>query len=80
MVEIISQCPTQYGRLNKLGNAKNMLLAQKENSISIKKSETLSEKDLKDKIITGIFRESTRPEYTKAYRDYVKNIQSQMEE
>jgi len=79
MVEIISQCPTHYGRLNKLGNAKNMLLSQKKNSISIKKSETLSEEDLKDKIITGIFRESRRPEYTIAYRDYVKNIQTQVE-
>ncbi len=80
LVEIISQCPTQYGRLNKLGNAKSMLLSQKENSISLIKSKKMSEDDLKDKIITGIFRESERPEYTKAYRDYVKNIQSQVEE
>ena len=57
-----------------------MLLAQKENSISIKKSEGLSEDDLDGKIITGIFKEHTRPEYTKAYKDYVKNIQSQVEE
>jgi len=80
LVEIISQCPTQYGRLNKLGNAKSMLLSQKENSISLLKSKKMSEDDLKDKIITGIFRERERPEYTKAYRDYVKNIQSQLEE
>jgi 2-oxoglutarate ferredoxin oxidoreductase subunit beta len=80
LVEIISQCPTQYGRLNKLGNAKSMLLSQKENSISLIKSKKMSEDDLKDKIITGIFRERERPEYTKAYRDYVKNIQSQVEE
>jgi 2-oxoglutarate ferredoxin oxidoreductase subunit beta len=80
LVEIISQCPTQYGRLNKLGNAKSMLLSQKENSISLIKSKKMSEDDLKDKIITGIFREIERPEYTKAYRDYVKNIQSQVEE
>jgi 2-oxoglutarate ferredoxin oxidoreductase subunit beta len=80
LVEIISQCPTQYGRLNKLGNAKSMLLSQKENSISLIKSKKMSEDDLKDKIITGIFREREQPEYTKAYRDYVKNIQSQVEE
>ncbi len=80
LVEIISQCPTQYGRLNKLGNAKSMLLSQKENSISLIKSKKMSEDDLKDKIITGIFCEIERPEYTKAYRDYVKNIQSQVEE
>ena len=80
LVEIISQCPTQYGRLNKLGNAKSMLLQQKENSISLLKSKEMSEEDLKDKIITGIFRESIRPEYTTAYKNYVKNIQSQVEE
>ena len=40
----------------------------------------MSEDDLKDKIITGIFREITRPEYTKSYRDYVSNIQTQVEE
>jgi len=80
LVEIISQCPTQYGRLNKQGNAKSMLLQQKENSISLLKSKEMSEEDLKDKIITGIFRESTRPEYTTAYKNYMKNIQSQVEE
>ncbi len=79
LVEIISQCPTQYGRLNKKGNAKSMLLQQKKNSVSLSKSKEMSEDNLKDKIITGTFREIVRPEYTKAYGDYVKNIQSQVE-
>ena len=78
LVEIISQCPTQYGRINKRGSAKDMLLWQKENSISLAKAKNMPKDALQNRIITGIFRRQKRPEYTAAYKDYVKNIRTEL--
>jgi 2-oxoglutarate ferredoxin oxidoreductase subunit beta len=75
MVEIISQCPTQYGRLNRIGDPKKMLLWQKENSIPVSSSKNMSAQELEGKIITGIFQEEQRREYAATYHEYVKSIQ-----
>jgi len=75
MVEIISQCPTQYGRLNRIGDPKKMILWQKENSIPVSSSKNMSAQELEGKIITGIFQEEQRKEYAATYQEYVKSIQ-----
>ncbi|MCP4714772.1 MAG: 2-oxoacid:ferredoxin oxidoreductase subunit beta [Deltaproteobacteria bacterium] len=80
LVEIISQCPTQYGRLNKNGDPRKMLLWQKENAVSLAESQKMSEEEREGKIITGIFRQAEKPEYTTVYRDYVASIQADLEE
>ncbi len=74
LVEIISQCPVQYGRMNNLGSARDMLLMQKKNSVPIKKAKEMSEEDLDGKIITGIFKEEIKTEYSSAYRNFAKEI------
>lgn len=79
MVEVISQCPTQYGRLNKAGDARQMLLWQKEHSVSLAASEKMTEEELQDKLVTGIFRNVQKPEFTSAYRKYADGVQAGME-
>jgi 2-oxoglutarate ferredoxin oxidoreductase subunit beta len=79
MVEVISQCPTQYGRLNEVGDPKKMLLWQKENSVPLSLAKDLSEEELEGRIITGTFRDEQREEYTAVYREYMKELQSEME-
>lgn len=76
LVEIISQCPTQYGRMNKIAEPSEMLLQQKEQAVPLEKAEKMSAKQLEGKIVTGIFREEIRPEYAKTYREYAMDIQS----
>ncbi len=80
MVEVISQCPTQYGRLNKSGGPTDMLLWQKENSVSLARAEKMAPEELDGKLVTGIFRNEQRAEFSSAYREYVRNVQSEMEE
>ncbi len=72
--EVISQCPVQYGRLNDMGDPKVLLRMQKEKSVPRAKAEKMTEEELQGKIITGIFREVIKPEYTATYRDYVKKM------
>jgi len=54
-MEIISQCPRQYGQRNQMRWASKMLLWQKEHFISKEKVRSLNDETLKDKIIFGEF-------------------------
>ncbi len=68
VVEILTTCPTSYGRKNKEGTGANMLLLQKENSISIEKAANLSPEELHDKFVVGVFVDREQPEYAQLYR------------
>jgi 2-oxoglutarate ferredoxin oxidoreductase subunit beta len=54
-VEIVSQCPTLYGRRNKIGDGVAMMKWLKENSVRKERAEKMSEEELKGKIIIGEF-------------------------
>ena len=58
-IEVISQCPVQYGKvIGKRNDAVDMLMDYKKRSINIKKAQSLSQDELKDKIIVGEFIEN----------------------
>jgi len=65
-IEVISQCPVQYGKvIGKRNDAVDMLMDYKNRSISIKKARELSSDELKNKIIVGEFIENKEiPELT----------------
>ena len=62
-IEVIAQCPTYYGRFNVSKNPAEMMKFFKENSITIKKAENLSEEELENKIIVGEFLDIEKPEF-----------------
>ncbi len=71
VVEILSQCPTYFGRKNKLGGATDMLKFFKENSAKIGSKKLEENPDL---IPTGIFVEKDAPEYTEEYQKLLKQL------
>jgi len=75
LLEVISQCPVYYGRLNKKGDAVEMLKWQKENTISIKAAAKRSPSALKGKILLGVLASSYRPEYTEEYAGIIEEAQ-----
>jgi 2-oxoglutarate ferredoxin oxidoreductase subunit beta len=78
LVEVISQCPVLYGRLNGTPDARDMLKRQKELSVPVAKARTMSPEELKGRLVTGIFREShERQEYTRAYAELIARVQSE---
>jgi len=52
-IEVVTPCPVQFGRRNKLGTPADMLKDLMSKCISEEKAATLSAEELKDKIITG---------------------------
>jgi len=75
-VEAIAPCPTHYGRSNKMKTAPLMMNWIKENSVSIKAAEKMSEEDLKNKFILGKFVDIDKEDYGTKYHKMIDRIQT----
>ncbi len=69
VVEIISQCPTLYGRMNRLGDAVKMLEWMRDNTFTISGTET---KEIEGKIEIGVLWETEAEEYIDVYQNTIK--------
>ena len=73
VVEILTQCPTYYGRKNKEGNAVQMMESYKTNTVKIGSKKLESNPEL---IQRGIFVETPEvPEYCEAYDQVIERAQ-----
>ncbi len=63
-VEVVSQCPTYYGRKNKARTPTAMAVNMKVNTVFKSKADRMREKDLEGKIVVGEFADKQRAEYT----------------
>lgn len=68
VVEVISNCQTQYGRRNRMGNAVEMLRWQKESAVRVEKARNMSEEELGGKFTIGVLADRELPLYTDEYR------------
>jgi 2-oxoglutarate/2-oxoacid ferredoxin oxidoreductase subunit beta len=75
VVEIMSPCPTAYGRRNRLGTPVDMLIEQKTNSVPAGKAAKLSPEELQDKIVTGVLLDVDRPECRSEYQKLIDQFQ-----
>jgi 2-oxoglutarate ferredoxin oxidoreductase subunit beta len=67
-LEIISPCPTLYGRRNKLGDGLGMMQAYKENSMVVNGADTREVGlDFKGKIVCGKFIDREKPSFLDKY-------------
>ena len=69
VVEVLSQCPTYFGRKNKAGDAVDMVKYFKDNTTSIGSK---AKKDNPDLIERGIFVQKEMPEYCSEYEKVVQ--------
>jgi 2-oxoglutarate ferredoxin oxidoreductase subunit beta len=67
VVEVISHCHTQYGKLNRLGSAVDMMRLQKEQAISVEKAGKMDPEALEDRIIIGVLVDKELPVYQEEY-------------
>ena len=58
-LEVLSPCPTQYGRRNQLGTATDMIEFLMRRCIRMEEARELSPDELKDRILTGEFLDSS---------------------
>jgi len=75
VVEIISDCPISYGKMNKMRTVVDMLKWIKDMSVSKKAWEDLSPEEKKEKFVIGEFLDIDRPDYTELYSKVMEEAQ-----
>lgn len=63
-IEAIAQCPTYFGRKNRIRSAVDMMRQMKENSVNIRRAAKLEKEELEGKIIIGEFQKLEIPEFS----------------
>jgi len=74
LVEVMTPCPTAYGRRNKAGDAVAMTNDLKERSVPAARLAKLSQEDKEQAIGTGVFVDIEKPEYTEQYAKLVESL------
>lgn len=67
VVEVISNCHTQFGRRNKMGNAVSMLELFKESAIPVEKAAELSAEAMAGKFPIGVLADLDKPDFIAEY-------------
>ncbi|NLM44892.1 MAG: 2-oxoacid:ferredoxin oxidoreductase subunit beta [Clostridiales bacterium] len=67
-IEVISTCPTHFGRLNGMKKAPDIMRWIKDNSVSIAAAEKLSPEELEKKFVLGKFADRDIPDYSTKYQ------------
>jgi len=76
VVEVIQQCPTYYGRYNRMRSPVDMLNWQKENTITVTQAQKLDPEQSRGKIVRGILFERDAPELCENYRKLIERAQA----
>lgn len=72
-IEAISQCPTYFGRKNKMKTAVDMMHWMKDQSVLKRKADKMDPSELEDKLIIGEFVNKTAPEYTEKFCELLED-------
>ena len=67
VVEVIAHCHTQYGRVNRLGSAVEMMEWQRDHAVPVEKALQLNPEEVQDKIVIGVLVDKELPVYQNEY-------------
>ncbi|OPX94479.1 MAG: 2-oxoglutarate oxidoreductase subunit KorB [Syntrophorhabdus sp. PtaB.Bin006] len=67
VVEVISHCHTQYGRLNRMGTAVEMMEWQRDHAVTVEKAAQMNEEELRDKFKVGVLADRELPVFEDEY-------------
>lgn len=79
-IEVISQCPTAFGRRMGFKDAGAMLEWFKENTVSLEEAEKIGERNVATKIVVGEFVQRQRPTLVENISSSIKEAQEQVEQ
>ena len=61
-VEVLSQCPVEFGRKTGMGNSVQMLEWYKAKSVTLARAQGMKPEELRDRIVVGEFVDIEKPE------------------
>lgn len=71
-IDVMTPCPTYYGRLNKKGSAADMMCALRDETIDRKVAKAKGSAD--GKTIIGEFKREERPEFCEKYQQLIQSL------
>jgi 2-oxoglutarate ferredoxin oxidoreductase subunit beta len=74
LVEVMTPCPTTYGRRNKEGDGVAMTDYLKVHSVPKKRADKIPEEERESAVVTGVFVDDDKPEYTAEYARMVEEL------
>ncbi len=80
VIEVISHCHTNYGKLNRKGGAVEMLQWQRDHVIPLARYEKLSPEEQREKIPRGVLFEKEAPEYVTEYEKTIARAMAEAQE
>ena len=75
VIDAITQCPTSFGRKNKMGSPAQMMQWQKDNAVFIQAAAKMKPEELIGKFVIGELHKSEAPEYTAEYDKLIARLQ-----
>jgi 2-oxoglutarate ferredoxin oxidoreductase subunit beta len=74
LIEVLSPCPTYYGRRNRLGSALELLQWYKEKSIPVEKARGMSDQAREGRITIGVLHDQEAPEFCEEYQRFIGRL------
>lgn len=78
-IEVVTQCPTYYGRFNKIGSGVEMMKFQRDNAVSVKDAANILPEEMGTRFAVGELYNNPAPEYTAEYQRIIDNAMGGME-
>ncbi len=76
VIEVAAQCPTLFGRLNRMPAPKDLLAWIKNHTITKAQSEQMTPKELEDKIVAGVFADKDVEEFGERYARLTEKVRN----
>jgi 2-oxoglutarate ferredoxin oxidoreductase subunit beta len=77
LLEILSPCPTAYGRRNKMGHPVKLMEWLRDSTVSVEKWEKMTDAERNGKIRTGVLHDIARPEFTDEYAKLIERFKTE---
>jgi len=74
-IEIVSQCPVQFGRRTGMGSATDMMEHYKADSIPARRAARMSAEELEGKLVVGELLDADKPEFTREMERLIRMAQ-----
>jgi len=75
VLEVITPCPTIYGRNNRLGSGVSMLKQQRDSLVSMHDAHGMNAEELRGKTVLGVLVDIDKPEYCETYEKLMERAQ-----
>lgn len=77
LVEVVSPCPTAFGRRNKMASPVKLMEQLRDSVVSVEKWAKMTDEERVGHFRTGILQDIEKPEYTEVYAEFIAKLKAE---